>query len=420
MRWFYTLLFYLLTPLLLWRLWQRGRRAPAYRRRWLERFGRGAVRCEGAIWIHAVSVGEVTAAAPLVRRLRQLHPEIPLVVTTMTPTGSQRVRDLFADDVLHSYAPYDMPGAVARFLRAIRPRLFVIMETELWPNLIHGCHSRGIPVVLANARLSERSARGYRRIRFLAAPMLGELDWIAAQGDRDAERFIALGVPGQRVTVTGSVKFDMQLPERAADTAAGLRRRAGGDRPVWIAASTHEGEDEQVLEAHKHILRDHPDALLILVPRHPERFGVVATLVGDQGLSLALRSRDDDPAACQVLLGDTMGELLVLFGVADVAFVGGSLVRHGGHNPLEPGLWGIPVLVGPHVFNFQEICQRMADGGGLRYVGSAADLAQALESLLADEALRRRQGQEALATVEANRGALERLVSGLDHWLKRD
>lgn len=416
-RWLYTVLLYLLSPFLFWRLWRRGQQAPAYRLRWRERWGLGVPRCHGAIWVHAVSVGEVIAAVPLVRALQIKYPDSPMVVTTMTPTGSERVRELFADQVVHVYAPYDFPGAVSRFLAATAPRILVIIETELWPNLIHGCHRRAIPVILANARLSERSARGYSRIRWIAGPMLRELDWVAAQARPDADRFAALGVANERISVTGSLKFDMELPAETEQHARSLRAGLAPRRPVWIAASTHQGEDEQLLEAHRRILADHPDALLILVPRHPERFVPVGELVEERGFRMLRRSgRTEDPR-CQVLLGDTMGELLLLYGVADVAFVGGSLVPHGGHNPLEPALWGMPVLVGPHVFNFQEVCSVMERAGGLLQLDSATTLAQSVSELFADRQKRTETGRRARATVEANRGTLGRLLSGLDRWL---
>ena len=420
MRWLYTLLFYLISPFLLVRLWQRGQRAPAYLQRWGERFGRGPVLTPGVLWIHAVSVGETVASAPLVKALQQRYPDLPLLVTTMTPTGSERVRALFGDSVQHAYAPYDLPHAVGRFLRRCRPRALIVMETELWPNTIHACHRRGLPVILANARLSERSARGYGRVSALAAPMLAELDWVAAQAQADADRFERLGVPPGRIEVTGSIKFDISLSATLRQQAGSLRQALGRGRPVWIGASTHDGEDAILLAAHQRLLKQHPEALLILVPRHPERFAEVGALVRSRGLTLALRSRDESAAGVNVLLGDTMGELLMLYGAADVAFVGGSLVESGGHNPLEPAAWGMPVLMGPHVFNFADICARLTDGQGLCFVGSEEVLVTRLQSLLEDPEHRLAIGQHALAVVEANRGALDKLLAGLDQRLAQD
>lgn len=418
MRWLYNLLLYLLSPLLVLRLWQRGRRAPAYRRRWRERFALQGTMGTGFLWVHAVSVGEVMAAAPLVRKLMARYPQIPFLVTTMTPTGSERVQALFGDQVRHVYAPYDLPGAVNRFLHATRPRLLLVIETELWPNWIAACHRRNIPVVLANARLSARSARGYQRVRRLAGPMLRQVDWIAAQGSADANRFVDLGADPDKVSVTGSIKFDVELPPDAVGKARTMRHQLAPGRPAWIAASTHEGEDELMLEAHRLILEKYPETLLILVPRHPERFETVAQLVITRGFSLARRSCYTDCRGCQVLLGDTMGELLMLFGVTDVAFVGGSLVIHGGHNPMEPALWQLPVLSGPHVFNFQTVFGQMQEKGGLAFVDSAPALAHAVIELFEDDALRQRRGAAAYATVESNRGALQRLTDGLDRWLR--
>lgn len=414
-RWFYCLLLYVFSPLVLLRLWQRGRRAPAYRRRWRERFGWVTPVPEGVrFWVHSVSVGETIAAAPLVEALLARHPEERVLVTTMTPTGSDQVRKLFGDRVLHVYAPYDLPDAVARFLRRVRPAELIVMETELWPNLIHACSKRGIPVVLANARLSERSARGYGRVAWLSRPMLQSLDWIAAQADADAERFLALGAHPDHVSVCGSIKFDFSLSDNLREAARQLRSRLGDSRPVWIAASTHEGEDEILLDAHRRLLKGYPDAALILVPRHPERFNDVARLVELSGFTLSRRSQGAPAAGCQVLLGDTMGELRMMYGAADVAFVGGSLIESGGHNPLEPAAWGLPTLMGPHVFNFADICQRLVEVKGLCFAGSAEVLAQRLTNFFDDPEHRRAIGQQALDFVASNRGALQRLLEGVE------
>lgn len=414
-RWLYTLLLYLLSPLVLLRLWQRGRRAPAYRRRWRERFGWVAPVSGGVrFWVHSVSVGETIAAAPLVEALLARHPGESILVTTMTPTGSDQVRALFGDRVLHVYAPYDLPGAIARFLRRTRPQELVVMETELWPNLIHACSARRIPVVLANARLSERSAQGYRRVAWLSRPMLRSLNWIAAQGEADANRFIALGARPESVSICGSIKFDFSLPDDLRESARQLRQQLGEQRPVWIAASTHEGEDAILLEAHRLLREQYPQAVLILVPRHPERFGGVAELVQASGFALSRRSAGAPASGCQVLLGDTMGELRMMYGAADVAFVGGSLVERGGHNPLEPAAWGLPTLMGPHVFNFADICQRLVEVNGLCYVGSAEVLAQRLRNFFEDPAHRHAVGQQALDFLASNRGALQRLLTGIE------
>lgn len=416
-RTLYSALLYLTTPLVLARLLLRSRRAPAYRRRWAERFALIPPAADRPIWIHAVSVGETIAAVPLIERLLKEHPRIPIVITTTTPTGSERVRALLGERVRHCYAPYDLPDVVARFFRRIRPRLVIIMETEIWPNWLAAARGRGIPVVLANARLSARSATGYRRMACLLRPTLGAFHTIAAQSEADARRFRALGAPAQRVRISGNVKFDLEIS--AACIAAGRKLRAalGPQRPVWIAASTHQGEETLVLEAQRAIRAHLPQALLILVPRHPERFEAVAALCHRRGILAARRSAADNVRpATQVYLADTMGELPQLYAVADVAFVGGSLVPVGGHNVLEPAALGLPVLVGPHVFNCAEIIARLEAAQGLVRVADAASLAQAVAGLLASEQRRRTLGERARQQVRANKGAQQRLyevVQGL-------
>jgi 3-deoxy-D-manno-octulosonic-acid transferase len=348
----------------------------------------------------------------MVRRLLERLPEASVLMTAMTATGLAQAKRMFGDQVTYAYAPYDTPGAVRRFLNRVQPRILVIMETEIWPNMIRQSRVRGVPVFLVNARLSERSARGYERIRPLALPVMRDISWVAAQADSDAERFRRIGVAPDRVDVTGSVKFDVDIPAGVREAAGQLRARFG-DRPVWVAGSTHAGEESPVLAAHRRLLAAHPDALLILVPRHPERFDSVAGQVSDQGLSLARRSRNQDPAGAQVYLGDTMGELMMLYGASDMAFVGGSLVDRGGHNPLEPAAWGIPVFSGPHVFNFETIYQRLLDDAAVGMVSGAEDLARQLIALCSDPDRRAAAGQRALRVVEKNRGALDKVVAGV-------
>jgi 3-deoxy-D-manno-octulosonic-acid transferase len=415
-RHLYTLLLHLALPLIALRLALRARKAPAYARRLGERFAFALPSLKpGGIWVHAVSVGESIAAAPLIRALQARYPNLPITVTCMTPTGSERIQALFGDGVQHCYLPYDLPWAAARFLERVQPRLAVVMETELWPNHIHQCAKRGIPVVLANARLSERSARGYGRFKKLTTPMLAELSLIAVQTQAEAERFLTLGARRECVEVTGSIKFDLQIDAGLPQRAAELRRAwQAGQRPVWIAASTHAGEDEIVLAAHQQLLGSLPDALLILVPRHPERFNAVYELCQRQGLSTRRRSGGEAVApGDQVLLGDSMGELLFLYALADVAFVGGSLVANGGHNLLEPAALGKPVLSGPHLFNFLEIAAQLREAGALGEVQSASDLAGEVAALWREPDRSERMRQAGLKVLQANQGALERLLDGL-------
>ncbi|EXF45339.1 3-deoxy-D-manno-octulosonic-acid transferase [Pseudomonas sp. BAY1663] len=420
-RTLYTLLFHLGLPLIFLRLLWRAWRAPAYARRIGERFAIGLPPlAPGGIWVHAVSVGESIAAAPLIRELMARHPGLPITVTCMTPTGSERIQALFGDRVQHCYLPYDLPWAAARFLDRVRPRLAVVMETELWPNHIHQCARRGIPVALANARLSERSARGYARFARLTAPMLAELSLIAVQTAAEAERFRQLGARPASVEVTGSIKFDLSIDPALLERAAALRTQWDArQRPLWIAASTHVGEDEIVLAAHRQLLAQHPQALLVLVPRHPERFAAVAELCRKEGFASVRRSQGEAVGAgIEVLVGDTMGELLFLYALADVAFVGGSLVPNGGHNLLEPAALGKPVLSGPHLFNFLEIAAQLRDAGALREVASAAELASAVEALWSDPPLAERMRTAGLMVLRNNQGALQRLLAGLERLVR--
>lgn len=412
MRYLYSLIMYLLVPLVLVRLLLRSLKAPAYRARWAERFGFGPLLVtKGAIWVHAVSVGEVQAAVPVIKVLQQTYPQRPLVITTTTPTGSDQVRALFGDQVAHTYLPYDLPDAVARFLNRARPQLALIMETEVWPNLFYACHSRNIPLMMINARMSGKSARGYRRFSALTRLTLNYVTMVAAQAESDGERLIGLGVPQTRLKVTGNTKFDAHLAASLREQAEIERQAWGIQRNVWIAASTHEGEDAIMLEAHRKLLDKLPNALLVIVPRHPERFDRVAEQISAAGWRMARRSRNEPVTKeVQVYLADTMGELQFLFGTADVAFVGGSLIPIGGHNPIEPAAFGVPVLFGPHRFNFSDISSLLMSKGAAREVGSAQSLAQALELLLSNANLRQEWGEKGKAVVEANRGARDMVL----------
>lgn len=414
----YTLFFFLCLPLILLRLLYRAIKAPAYARRWAERFALGGDVRSGGIWVHAVSVGESIAAAPMVRELLKRYPALPITVTCMTPTGSEQIRKLFGGQVGHAYLPYDLPWLQRRLLRRLQPKIGIIMETELWPNLVAEAGRARVPLVLANARLSARSARGYQRVGALVRPMFAALDWVAVQSQAEALRFIELGVGREQMQVTGSIKFDFRPDPQQVQQAQELRARWGGDRPVWIAASTHAGEDEQVLRAHRQVLDTLPDALLILVPRHPERFDSVARQVSETGFGMVLRSSGALPAADQqVLVGDTMGELVFLYACADLAFVGGSLVPNGGHNYLEPAALGLPVLSGPHRFNFTEISELLEGAGALQVVADETALAVAVQQWLQDSPARQRAGQAGQAVVADNQGALERLLQGIDRLL---
>ncbi|QIK37117.1 3-deoxy-D-manno-octulosonic acid transferase [Caldichromatium japonicum] len=416
-RTLYIWLWYLALPWVLVRLWWRGRLQPAYRQRIGERLGWGpAPRAE--IWLHAVSVGEVQAAEPLIRWLLATPRAPSLLLTTTTPTGAERVRLLFGKQVAHRYLPFDLPRTVARFLAQVQPRLVLIMETELWPNLLAELKRRAIPVALVNARLSERSARRYRLLGTLVPEMLNDLALIAAQSSADAARFIDLGAPHERVRVTGNLKFDRPEPPHLMQEAQRVRALWGVERPVWVAASTHEGEEEQVLAAHRRLLTLYPEALLVLVPRHPERFDRVARLIERLGFDYVRRSmaRAVSPHEA-VYLGDSMGELPVFLAAADLAFIGGSLVPKGGHNPLEAAAVGVPILIGPSIFNFAAIIQSLVEAGACLQVTDGPSLTQGLGALFAASDRRFRMGAAGRELVSRHCGSIERLLTVLQPWL---
>ncbi|ABM22905.1 Three-deoxy-D-manno-octulosonic-acid transferase domain protein [Shewanella sp. W3-18-1] len=408
-RFLYSTILYLLSPLLIVYLAFRAIKSPDYRGRWGERFGLTTLKSTDLL-IHSVSMGETLAAIPLIRLIQQSHPELSITVTTTSPTGSAEVRKAFGDSVQHCYLPFDLPWCVQRFLSQVSPKWCVIMETELWPNLVAIVAKRGVRLMLANARLSAKSAAQYTKRPKLSRPMLQRLDVIAAQTQVEAQRFIELGVSPERVTVCGSLKFDLSItPERLANAKL-LRQTWGRETsPIWVAGSVHPGEFDAILAAHRQLLARWPDALLIIAPRHPEKFTAVVEVVASQGFEFVRRS-DDQPVTVttQVLVGDTMGELLTFYGAGDQAFVGGSLIHHGGHNPLEPIAMGVPVMVGPNYRDFAQITQMLADAGGLRIVVSADELGVNLIEYFAEPELRQQAANAGLAVVEANRGALER------------
>lgn len=410
MRFLYSILLYLLVPLVLLRLAWRGLRNRGYWYRWRERFGFIPYTSAPTIWLHAVSVGEVRASAPLVRALLNEYPNHRILVTTMTPTGAATVRDLFGNTVAHCYVPYDLPTAVWRFLNRSQPRLALMMETELWPNLFHHCHARAIPLVLANVRLSEKSARGYRRFAGLTRATLAKVRAVGAQATEDAKRIRELGA--RTVEVTGNIKFEMEIPADLTPKAASLR--AGfGSRPVWIAASTREGEEPMVLQAFERLRVDFPNLLLIVVPRHPERFEHVAKLCAQHNFTLERRSAGPSNIApdTPILLGDTMGELLLFYATADVAFIGGSLVPLGGQNLLEAAALGVPVVFGPHMFNFHEISRMSLERGAGRQVNSVTELTDAVATYLKDSDARRAAGEAGRQMLADNRGSLAKTLA---------
>lgn len=422
-RWLYSAALYALAPLVWWRVWREH--ALTNRRR--ERLGLIPPPADDRprLWLHCASVGEVLAARSLIEALLERYPRHRLVVTTMTATGAARAHALIEAQrqvgdpqrLQHFFLPLDFPGAARRFVARLRPELAIFFETELWPNLLAACRRRGVPTAVVNGRLSPRAFHGYRRLRPLMSQVLGRLDWLAAKSREDAKRFLALGMAADRTEVVGSLKYDLRVDAESVAASQRLCTRLGA-RPVWVAGSTHPGEDEQLLQAHARLRQHYTTALLILVPRHPQRFDAVAALCQQRDMGLARRSRQEWPdERTAVYLGDTMGELMVLYGAADLAFVGGSLVPVGGHNLLEPAAMGVPVLSGPELANFADVAETLRQGGALIEVADSEALADTLITLFIDEAERHRLADAGLAVVAANRGALERTLSGLSRLL---
>ena len=413
---------YLLLPYALVTLVWKALRYPAYWRRWPERFGFvRPIRDARVVWVHAVSVGEVRSAVGLIAAVAEHLPRHRILVTTMTPTGSEQVAALFGDRVLHSYLPYDFPDAVARFLHRVRPELAIVAETEFWPNLFDACERRKIPLAVVNARVSPSAFRGYSVLGAITRRMFASAALICAQSSLDAQRLRNLGVDDRLLTVTGNLKFDTAVPTSIRAEGATLREQWGRERPVFIAASTHSGEEGQILRAFASLRRRYADLLLVLVPRHPERFNGVLRLCRRRGFATARRSQLTGPlpAGTEVLVGDTMGELVKFYAAADIAFIGGSLVRHGGQNPLEACSIGVPVIFGPHMFHFEEISALSLERGAARQVADLHGLADAVALYLEMPALRRAAGQAALGLIRDNQGALERTLEAMRQELAR-
>ena len=414
-RFLYSLLLYLALPYVLLRLWWRSRRQPEYLQHIGERFGCYNTKpdAQPLIWLHAVSVGETRAAEPLVHALRKKYPGHRILLTHMTPTGRAAGEALFGDDVMRHYLPYDYPGAVRRFLDHFRPRLGLLMETEIWPNLVHACKVRGVPLHLVNARLSEKSFANYQRMRTLTAATLRELTAVAAQTAADAQRFTALGAKKESVSVFGNLKFDVNPPPALIVEGARLRVSFGA-RPVLLAASLREGEELLFINNSLHKLAEVPELLLVMVPRHPQRFDEVAALLEKHGVRYQRRSENSAIRAdTQVLLGDSMGEMFAYYAACDAAFIGGSLLPFGGQNLIEACAVGKPVLVGPHTYNFADAAESAITAGAALRVMDAADLARKATALLTHPALMQRMGEAALQFSNTHRGAVQKLVETL-------
>ncbi|ASM96125.1 lipid IV(A) 3-deoxy-D-manno-octulosonic acid transferase [Vibrio vulnificus] len=411
-RWLYTLLLALAAPLLLFGLYRSKPNKPKFGKRWKEHFGITPT-LDGQnqpLWIHAVSVGESLAAVPLIKAIKEKTPDQVIVVTTTTSTGAEQIAKL-GNLVEHRYMPIDFAFAVRGFLKAINPAKMLIIETELWPNTLATVHKANIPIIVVNARLSEKSQQNYAKVQplfNLIHPCLGK---VLCQSQADADRFAKLGIPTNKLSVTGSIKFDIHISDEIKHQGAELRTLLGQQRPVWIAASTHRGEDEQVLDAHRQVLETHPNALLILVPRHPERFDSVFELCQTQGFETVRRTQANIIAdSTQVYLGDTMGEMLVLLGAADVCFMGGSLVgdKVGGHNVLEPAALGVPVIIGPSYYNFKEVVDTLVTRGGSIIT---VNISETILKLLVNIQLREELSENAEAFVKQAKGSIKKTIS---------
>lgn len=416
----YNFVIHLCFPLIIGFLLWPKKGKPGYGARWKEHLGWvPLLQNEAPIWIHAVSVGETLAVTPFIRALKKQYPNQSILLTTTTRTGADQANKL-GSLVEHRYAPLDYPAAVQHFLQTIRPKMLIIMETELWPNLLHQCANCQIPVIVLNARLSERSCVRYTRFQRMFQTMTRHIAQILCQTEDDAARFKRLGMDEKQLTVTGSIKYDMQVNEEQIQLGE-QQKRHQGSRLIWVAASTHRGEDEQIIAAHKTLLLHQPDALLILIPRHPERFHEVAELCEKSGLNLTLRSSQQPASATsQVLLGNTMGEMWFYLSMADLVFMGGSFVTVGGHNVLEPAALKKPVLIGPHYFNFTDITEQLVQSGGCTIVSNPQELAQQLLMLGCDSQQQQLMGHAAYQVVQKNQGAIKRSLAALRTWLPND
>ena len=420
MRLLYNILATLSMPILFFRLWWRSRRVPARWDRWQERCGYSPILKE-CIWVHAVSLGETMAAVPLIKKIIEHYPNTPVVVTNMTLTGSDQVTKQLGDKVINTYVPFDTPFFVRRFFDRSNPKIAIIMETELWPNIFRQCELRKIPLIVTNARLSQKSADGYQKFfKSLMHWMMSCVTVLACQAKADGERFLNLGLSKEKLFVTGNIKFDITVSSEILQKGKELKLQIG-NRFIWVAASTHDTEEKLMLNAHKILLEKNPTALLILVPRHPERFDSVAELLQAEHWKFSRRSLNQSiTPETQVYLSDTLGEMMTIFAASDIAVIAGSFKPIGGHNVLEPAALAKPVISGPVFHNFVQAVDLLKEANAIEIVeNSAESLAKALCTFAADEHLRNETGARALEVVEANRGALDRQFRLIDEILQR-
>ena len=413
----YSLGLWLLLPYIFFHLLWRARKQPEYLKHIDERFGFYSTRCDKpVIWLHTVSVGETRAAASLVQRLRKIYPNHQLLLTHTTPTGRAASEQLYGDDVLRVYLPYDYPFAVKRFVNHFRPCIGILLETEIWFNLIHACHAEKIPLLLLNARLSEKSARGYERVARLTRNSLRELAAIAAQSTDDAARLMALGA--SNVSVMGNLKFDIEPPLTMLELGKELRKQFGTNRKIFLAASTREGEEALLLDALEQAAIPH--LLTVIVPRHPQRFDEVATLLTQHSLRFQRRSEGCTVAPeTQAVLGDSMGEMFAYYAACDLAFIGGSLLPFGGQNLIEACAVGKLVLIGPHTYNFAQASELAVASGAALRVQDTKELVQALQNLFSNPGKTTEIGDAGLRFVNANRGATEQALLHISSFLTK-
>ena len=415
----YRIVLWFFTPILILRLFWRSLGEPEYSKRIAERFGYVSSQIStGRIWFHTVSAGETISAAPVIKNLMKRNSGLSVLVTTMTPAGSAMVKKIFNQSVEHCYLPYDYQFAVAKFLDRVKPKILVLMETELWPNLINEAWGRNIPIICINARLSEKSARGYNLIRPLVKKLLDQIEFVACQDDSHLERFKRLGLAKDKILALGNMKFDIDLPTEVIAQSSKKRECWGlSDRPVWIAASTHNGEEQIILGVYKRLKKSYQDLALILVPRHPYRAAKIGKEFRDSGFSVSFEStlsQDSLLSRFDILIGDVMGSLVELYGLADIALVGGSFIKVGGHNPIEPAAYGLPILVGPEQYNFSEVMVEFEKNGGLNTVSDPVELYKRLDFLFGSREQREKMGTAALATIEKNKGTTEKLTELLE------
>ncbi|NCX93398.1 MAG: 3-deoxy-D-manno-octulosonic acid transferase [Gammaproteobacteria bacterium] len=419
MRYLYTFLFLLFLPLALLRLYWRGAKAPKYRERWGERLGFPPFRSRDCIWVHVVSLGETIAAVPLIKKLIEAHPDREILVTSTTPTGSEKVKAQFGSQVKHCYMPYDLPFMWSAFFWRVKPSILILLETELWPNLLHICRARKIPTVLANGRLSDRSCDKYKRFSSIAKHMMQDITFVIAQTENDKKNYVALGLNPDKCAVTGNLKFDLSPPADIVERALTLKNLFP-NRLVWIAASTHQGEEVVIMRVQKKIRAKMPEVLLILVPRHPERFPAVEEMALEHDLKFVTKTSGAPVTdEIDIFLGNTMGELLTYYAASSVAFVGGSLIPVGGHNLLEPAALGLPCITGPHMENFVMITKLLVDADGAIQIEQAEELEEILLKLLHDPERRAQMGKNGQDLVAKNRGSVDRQHQVIEKFIPK-